>query len=86
MTAAMDLTPEGARQLPVRVPLDIARRYLGIGRARAYALAQTDDFPVKVLPRSRPISVRRSELLRLLDIPDYPYRDATVANKEEDPT
>jgi hypothetical protein len=44
------MTSEELAALPVVISLEMAARAIGIGRDRAYALARTGRFPVRILP------------------------------------
>jgi hypothetical protein len=44
------MTSEELAALPVVINLETAARAVGIGRDRAYALARTGQFPVRILP------------------------------------
>jgi hypothetical protein len=54
---------------PPTVPLwPTAARALGIGRNAAYALAERDEFPVRVFKLGRPWTVPTADLLAYLGI------------------
>ncbi|TDE10655.1 DNA-binding protein [Jiangella asiatica] len=48
MTSTKPLAADELRDLPATIDVVTAGRFLGIGRQSSYALARTDDFPVKV--------------------------------------
>ena len=54
--------------LPAAVDLATAGRALGIGRTKAFELARTGQFPVKVLHVGQKFRVPRTAILEALDI------------------
>lgn len=65
---ATTMPREELMQLPPVVDLETAGRALGIGRTKAYELAQQDEFPVKVLRIGGGYRVVTSDLYRLLGV------------------
>jgi hypothetical protein len=66
------LTIADVRALPATVDLLVAARALGIGRTRAYELAQRHQFPCPVRRDGRRYRVQTANLLKILDIDDTP--------------
>jgi hypothetical protein len=62
------LTREQLLNLPTVVSLTIAARALGIGRTKAYGLAQRRQFPCRVLRVGHSYHVPTAGLLELLGI------------------
>lgn len=62
------LTRDQLRSLPTVVNLLTAARALGIGRTKAYELAQTNQFPCRVLRVGRSYHVPTAGLLELLGL------------------
>lgn len=60
-------TPEAVHALGMTTDVEIAGEILGIGRTKAYELAKSDEFPVKILRIGRRYKVSVPALLRLLD-------------------
>ncbi len=56
--------------LPAVVDLATAARALGIGRTKAYELAQTERFPCELLRVGNRYRCRTTDLLRLLNLTD----------------
>lgn len=56
--------------LPAVVDLVTAARALGIGRTKAYELAQADQFPTPLLRVGNRYRARTADLLRLLNLAD----------------
>jgi hypothetical protein len=56
--------------LPAVVDLVTAARALGIGRTKAYELAQADQFPTPLLRVGNRYRARTADLLRLLNLTD----------------
>jgi hypothetical protein len=54
--------------LPSVVPLMTAARALGLGRTKAYELAQKDRFPCRVIRIGDKYTVPTADLLRLLGV------------------
>lgn len=70
------MTSEELAALPVVISLETAARAIGIGRDRAYALARTGKFPVRILPgRSGRYRISKADLLAYLGA-DRPGGDA----------
>jgi predicted DNA-binding transcriptional regulator AlpA len=63
-------TVEDIRALGAVTDLPTAAAILGIGRSTAYALANTNQFPVPVLRIGRRYRVAVAHLLRLIDVDD----------------
>jgi hypothetical protein len=61
-------TPEAIRQLGMTTDVVTAGAILGIGRTKAYELAQADEFPVKIVRVGRRYRVPTTSLLDLLDV------------------
>lgn len=53
--------------LPAMVSLMTAARALGIGRTKAYELAQADQFPVRLIRVGKSYRVPTADLLRVLE-------------------
>ncbi|MET9263839.1 DNA-binding protein [Amycolatopsis sp. NPDC004079] len=69
MTVDVDVLTLGeVEALPAIVDLDTARRALGIGRTKAYALARAGSFPCPVVRVGAAYRVPTAGLLRLLEI------------------
>jgi len=66
------LTIDQLRTLPSVVDLTTAARALGIGRTKAYQLAQHNDFPCRIIRVGRAYHVPTAELLTLLGITPLP--------------
>lgn len=64
----LSLAAEEVLALPAAVDLLTAGRALGLGRTKAYELAQRGEFPVPVLRLGTQYRVRRADLLNLLGI------------------
>lgn len=62
------LTIDQLRTLPSVVDLTTAARALGIGRTKAYQLAQQSDFPCRIIRVGRAYHVPTADLLTLLGI------------------
>lgn len=76
---AATMPREELMQLPPVVDLETAGRALGIGRTKAYELAQHDEFPVKILKVGAGYRVITSDLHRVLGV-DEPYSGDTASN------
>lgn len=63
------LTSADVRSLPVTIDLVTAGRALGIGRTKAYRLAQAGRFPCRVLRVGRSYRVATADLLAVLGLP-----------------
>jgi len=66
------LTIDQLRTLPSVVDLTTAARALGIGRTKAYQLAQHNDFPCRIIRVGRAYHVPTADLLTLLGITPLP--------------
>ena len=66
------MTRRELEALPVAFDLPTAAKALGIGRSKAFDLAQRGEFPVRVLRIGNRYRVTRADLLRFLgdDIPN----------------
>jgi predicted DNA-binding transcriptional regulator AlpA len=62
------LTVDDVLRLPAVVDLPTAGRALGIGRSKAYELAQQDAFPCRVIRVGRAYRVPTTELRRILGV------------------
>jgi helix-turn-helix protein len=61
------VTSEELNALPVTFGLETAARAIGVGRDRAYAMAKTGQFPVRILPgRGGRYRVSKADLLAYL--------------------
>ena len=58
------LTFDQLHDLPTVVDLSTAARALGIGRAKAYQLAQTGQFPCRIVPVGSSYHIPTAELLK----------------------
>lgn len=65
---AATMPREEFMRLPPVIDLETAGRALGIGRTKAYELAQRDEFPVKILKVGTGYRVITADLYRLLGI------------------
>jgi hypothetical protein len=61
-------TVEAVRRLGLTTDIETAGSILGIGRTKAYELARTGNFPVKVLRNGRKYLVAVPAILRALDV------------------
>ena len=61
-------TVEAVRRLGLTTDIETAGSILGIGRTKAYALARTGNFPVKVLRNGRKYLVAVPAILHALDV------------------
>jgi hypothetical protein len=61
-------TEQAVRDLGMTTDVETAGAILGIGRTKAYELAKTGDFPVKLLHIGRRYLVSVPALLKLLDV------------------
>jgi hypothetical protein len=59
-------TPQAVRDLGVTTDVETAAAIFGIGRTKAYQLAKTDQFPVKILRIGRRYLVPTPAILHLL--------------------
>jgi hypothetical protein len=66
------LTIADVRALPATIDLLVAARALGIGRTRAYELAQHGRFPCPVRRDGRRYRVQTANLLKILEIDTQP--------------
>lgn len=64
------MTLADLRNLPATVDLQTAAKVLGLGRTKAYELAQRGTFPVRLLRIGQTYRVSSAELLALLGIVD----------------
>jgi hypothetical protein len=81
------LTFDELHALPTVVDLMTAARALGIGRTKAYQLAATGTFPIRIIRVGRGYHVPTAELLKVLGItpipPDRPTGgERTAATRE----
>lgn len=67
-TAVRGMTRDQVKALPVMIDVVVAARSLGIGRSRAYEMARTGEFPLRVLKLGRRYRVVTADLHRLLGI------------------
>ncbi|MBX7268957.1 helix-turn-helix domain-containing protein [Micromonospora sp. Llam7] len=61
-------TEHAVRALGMTTDVETAGEILGIGRTKAYELAKTDEFPVKILRIGRRYLVSVPALLKLLGV------------------
>jgi hypothetical protein len=66
------LTFDELRALPTVVDLMTAARALGIGRTKAYELAQAGEFPVRIIRVGIAYHVPTAELLKILGVAPLP--------------
>jgi excisionase family DNA binding protein len=59
-----------------------AARALGIGRSKAYQLAHTGQFPVRIIRVGTHYNIPTADLLRLLGVPPVPLPRDTAKNRE----
>lgn len=71
----MSLTLDDLADLPPAVGLQTAAAALGLGRTKAYALAQRDEFPCRILKIGNSYRVPTADLLRYLGVPPRPTTD-----------
>ena len=64
----LSMTVDELRALPVSVDLVTAGRAFGLGRTKAFELAQADEFPCAVLRVGKRYRVPRSALLEALGV------------------
>ncbi|MFC4067377.1 helix-turn-helix domain-containing protein [Actinoplanes subglobosus] len=60
---------EAVRALGLTTDIETAASILGIGRSKAYALAQEGDFPVRIIRVGRSYLVPVPAILELLGVP-----------------
>jgi hypothetical protein len=81
------LTFDELHALPTVVDLMTAARALGIGRTKAYQLAQTGQFPVRIIRVGTAYHIPTAELLKTLGIThlhDQTHgRERTATTREE---
>lgn len=65
-------------KLPVTVDLRTAAKAFGLGRTLAYALAQNDNFPCRVLKLGERYKVTRADLFRALGVEDPQAADTAA--------
>jgi hypothetical protein len=70
------LTFDQLRQLPAVVDLMTAAAALGIGRTKAYQLAATGAFPIRIIRVGRGYHVPTAELLKILGVTALPIGTA----------
>ncbi|MGW9168413.1 hypothetical protein [Agromyces sp. NPDC055658] len=68
MTTATAITLKGLRDLPPRLLIPEAGKWLGISRAKSYLLAQAGEFPCEVRKVGGRYYVLTSDLARALGI------------------
>lgn len=68
MATRTPMTTEELLALPVTVDIPTAGRAFGMGRDKAYRLAQANQFPCPVLPLGSQFKVTRAALLKALGI------------------
>lgn len=61
-------TIDAVRDLGVTTDIETAGSILGIGRTKAYGLARTNEFPVRLLRVGRRYLVPVPAILKLLDV------------------
>lgn len=66
------LTFDELHDLPIVVDLMTAARALGIGRTKAYQLAASGQFPVRIIRVGTAYHVPTAELLKVLGIASLP--------------
>jgi hypothetical protein len=59
-----------------------AARALGIGRTKAYQLAHTDQFPVRIIRIGTNYHIPTADLLRILGVTPVPLPRSTTENKD----
>ena len=77
-----EVTREELHALPTLVDVTTAGEILGVGRALAYQLVRTGQWPTPVIRMGRLIKVPTGPLLRLLDlqVPSDPQRAAPAVD------
>jgi hypothetical protein len=74
------LTFDQLYALPTVVDLMTAARALGIGRTKAYQLAQAGQFPCRIIRVGTNYNVPTADLLRLLGVTPVPLPRDTTEN------
>jgi hypothetical protein len=77
------LTFEELHSLPTVVDLITAARALGIGRTKAYQLAQGDQFPCRLIRIGTHYNIPTADLLKVLGVTPIPLPRGTTENIEE---
>lgn len=77
------LTFDQLRQLPVVVDLMTAARALGIGRTKAYQLAQADQFPCRIIHVGTTYHIPTAELMKTLGITSTPEEDQDTGAQDD---
>jgi hypothetical protein len=72
------LTFDQLHALPTVIDLTTAARALGIGRTKAYQLAQTDQFPCRIIRVGTSYHIPTADLLHILGITPAPPTDPTA--------
>lgn len=78
------LTFEQLYTLPTVVDLTTAARALGIGRTKAYQLAQHDQFPCRIIRVGRGYHIPTADLLHVLGLTPRPTAQSDSAGREQD--
>ncbi|GAA2791484.1 helix-turn-helix domain-containing protein [Saccharopolyspora taberi] len=68
LVITVGMSAETVRQLPPSLDLVSAARTFGIGRTKAYELARSGEFPVRVLRLGNAYRVPTAEVLAVLGI------------------
>lgn len=76
------LTFDQLRTLPAVVNLMTAARALGIGRTKAYQLAQGDEFPCRIIRVGRGYHVPTADLLTVLGVTATTKTGAVLGDEE----
>lgn len=75
------LTFDQLHTLPTIVNLMTAARALGIGRTKAYQLAQDGQFPCRIIRIGKGYHIPTADLLRLLGVMPVPLHKNTTENQ-----
>ena len=78
------LTFDQLHALPTVVDLMTAARALGIGRTKAYQLAHTGQFPVRIIRVGTSYHIPTAELLRVLGVAWVPLPRTSTENLNPD--
>jgi hypothetical protein len=76
------LTFDQLHTLPTIVNLMTAARALGIGRTKAYQLAQDGQFPCRIIRVGKGYHIPTADLLRLLGVTSVPLLRSSIENSD----
>lgn len=80
------LTFDQLRQLPTVVDLMTAARALGIGRTKAYQLAQENQFPCRIIRVGNAYHIPTADLLKVLGVTPALHTDPPQTRNPLSPT